>query len=129
MENIALRYLETAKVQIKAEEDRQVAIIKERVVREMQPKYAEVEKIKAEELNRLVVDYNAKRNTATEQYNATLSALQSKLDADKTAVIESVEKKKADMLNQVLATETYQITKDCEKAIAKLDAQIKEIKE
>ena len=87
--NIALKYFEDVKAQIKAEEERQVAITKDRVLREIQPKYAEIEKIKAEELNDLQNTYNANRNSATEQYNAQLVALQQNFENRKKEVIEN----------------------------------------
>ena len=119
--NIALKYFEDVKAQIKAEEERQVAITKDRVLREIQPKYAEIEKIKAEELNDLQNTYNTNRNTATEQYNAQLVALQQNFENRKKEVIENAEKRKVDLLNSTLQAETYEITKECEKAIIDID--------
>lgn len=119
--NIALKYFEDVKAQIKAEEERQVAITKDRVLREIQPKYAEIEKIKAEELNDLQNTYNANRNSATEQYNAQLVALQQNFENRKKEVIENAEKRKVDLLNSTLQAETYEITKECEKAIIDID--------
>lgn len=119
--NIALKYFEDVKAQIKAEEERQVAITKDRVLREIQPKYAEIEKIKAEELNDLQNNYNTNRNTATEQYNAHLVALQQNFENRKKEVIENAEKRKVDLLNSTLQAETYEITKECEKAIIDID--------
>ena len=119
--NIALKYFEDVKAQIKAEEERQVAITKDRVLREIQPKYAEIEKIKAEELNDLQNTYNTNRNTATEQYNSQLVALQQNFENRKKEVIENAEKRKVDLLNSTLQAETYEITKECEKAIIDID--------
>lgn len=119
--NIVLKYFEDVKAQIKAEEERQVAITKDRVLREIQPKYAEIEKIKAEELNDLQNTYNTNRNTATEQYNTQLVALQQNFENRKKEVIENAEKRKVDLLNSTLQSETYEITKECEKAIIDID--------
>ena len=119
--SIALKYFENVKAQSKAEEERQVAVTKERVLREIQPKYAEIEKIKAEELNDLQNTYNANRNSATEQYNAQLVALQQNFENRKKEVIENAEKRKVDLLNSTLQAETYEITKECEKAIIDID--------
>jgi hypothetical protein len=119
--NIALKYFENVKAQIKAEEERQVAVIKERVLRDIQPKYAEIEKMKIEALNKLQTDYTANRNFATEQYNSQLSALQDKFENDKRVIAENTEKKKQEMLNATLQAETYEITKECEKAIIDID--------
>ena len=119
--NIVLKYFEDVKAQIKAEEERQVAVTKDRVLREIQPKYAEIEKIKVEELNDLQNTYNTNRNTATEQYNAQLVALQQNFENRKKEVIENAEKRKVDILNSTLQAETYEVTKECEKAIIDID--------
>ena len=122
--NIVLKYFEDVKAQIKAEEERQVAVTKDRVLREIQPKYAEIEKIKVEELNDLQNTYNTNRNTATEQYNAQLVALQQNFENRKKEVIENAEKRKVDILNSTLQAETYEVTKECEKAIIDIDKLI-----
>jgi hypothetical protein len=119
--SIALKYFENVKAQIKAEEEKQVKDIKERVIREIQPKYAEIEQMKNETLNKLTADYTANRNSATEQYNLQLTALQQKFENDKKVIAENTEKKKAEILNATLQTETYEITKECERAIADID--------
>lgn len=124
-----IQYLETAKAQIKAEEERQVAIVRDRVTNAVQPKYAEIEKLKNEKLTQLALDYDAHRKLVTEQYNNQLIAMQSKFETDQRTVIEGADNKKNEILTSILASETYPITKECEKAIAKLDSQIKELKE
>jgi F0F1-type ATP synthase membrane subunit b/b' len=129
MSGIALKYLENARAQIKAEEERLVAVAKDNVVRNIQPKYQEIEQMKAEAINTLVTDFNTDKNILTEEYNKKMISLQNKFESDKKAVVENAEKKKTEILNSVLATETYAITKECDKAIAKLDAQIAELKE
>ena len=122
--NIALKYFEDVKAQIKAEEERQVAITKDRVLREIQPKYAEIEKIKAEELNDLQNNYNTNRNAATEQYNAHLVALQQNFENRKKEVIQNAEKRKTDLLHSTLQAETYEITEECKMAIIDIDKLI-----
>lgn len=124
-----LQILEQAKAQIKAEEQRQVEIIRQQVVQEIAPKNQEIEQLKAEAINTLTVDYSNTRNTIIEQQNKQLAVLQEKFENDKKSVYENAEKKKTEMFNCALASATYEITRDCEKAISKLDAQIKEIKE
>lgn len=119
--SIALNELQEAKARIKAKEEREVSIIRERVLRDIQPKYAEIEQIKAEELNNLQNNYNASRTSATEQYNAQLVALQQSFENKKKEIIENVEKRKADLLGATLQAETYDITKECEKTIIDLD--------
>ena len=122
-------YLEQAKQQIRAEEQRQVEIIRQQIVQEVAPKNQELEQLKAEEVNKLAVSYQNTKNAIIDQHNAQLVALQEKFEKDKANVVETVEKKKTEIFNVAFTSATYEITKDCEKAIAKLDAQIKELKE
>lgn len=118
---IALVELQDTKARIKAKEEREISIIKERVLREIQPKYVEIEQMKNEELNSLSNNYTANRNSATEQYNAQLVALQQDFENKKKEVFELTEKRKQDLLNNTLQSETYEITKECERAIADID--------
>ena len=115
--DITLQYFENLKAQIKAEEQKQVANIKERVLREIQPKYAEIDQMKAEEINLLTSNYNANRNSANEQYNAQLVALQQDFENKKKEVIQLAQSRKDDLLNSTLQSETYVITKQCGQAI------------
>jgi phage host-nuclease inhibitor protein Gam len=119
--DITLKYFENAKAQIKAEEERQIQATKERVLREIQPKFSEIEQLKSQALNKLSTDYTQNRNSETERYNAQLVALQQKYESDKKSIAENTEKKKEEILNATLQTETYQVTKDCERAIADID--------
>lgn len=119
--NIALTELQETKARIKAKEEREIAVIKEKVLREIQPKYVEIEQMKNEELNSLANNYTANRNSATEQYNAQLIALQQNYDNKKKEVIDLAEKRKVELLDATLQSETYEITKECERTIADLD--------
>jgi hypothetical protein len=119
--NFLLNDIQEFKAKVKAKEEREIAIVRERVLREIQPKYVEIEQMKAEELNSLSNNYNANRNSATEQYNAQLVALQQNYENKKKEVIELAEKRKEELLNATLQTETYEVTKDCERLIADLD--------
>ena len=119
--SIALNELQEAKARIKAKEEREIAIIRERVLREIQPKYIEIEQMKAEELNGLSNDYTSNRNLATEQYNAQLVALQQGFENKKKEVVALAEKRKEDLLTATLQSETYEITEECKRTIADLD--------
>jgi hypothetical protein len=122
--NIALTEFQETKSRIKAKEEREVAIVRERVLREIQPKFNEIEQMKKDALDKLSVDYGANRNLATEQYNAQLVALQQKFESDKRIISENAENKKSEILDATLQAETYMITKDCERAIADIDSLI-----
>lgn len=126
--SIALKHYEAAKANIKAEEQGEIAIIRERVVREIQPKYVEIEKMKNEELDKATSDYSATKNSIAEHYNSQLVALQNKYENDKKQIIELAEKRKAEILNSMLQSETYEITTECEKAIAEIDNLIAKLR-
>lgn len=124
-----VKFLEQAKAQIKAEEQREFELAKQAVIREMAPKNQELDQIKVEELNKITANYQNTRSAIIEQHNKQLVALQEKYEAEKSTVAQAIEKKKTELLNTALSNATYEITRDCEKAIAKLENQIKEIKE
>lgn len=116
-----VQYLESAKAQIKAQEEREGAIIKERVLNEIQPKFAEIEQIKAEELDLLTKNYNADRKYAAEQYDAQVVALQKNYDIKNEEIIQMAENKKADLLKSTVDAEVRKVVEDCRKAILELD--------
>ena len=105
-----IKILEQAKAQIKAEEQSELNIIKEKVNREMQPKNQELESLKNEEINKITLAYQNSRSALTEQYNKQLVALQEKYEADKNEVAQATERKKADLLNSYLSSATYEVT-------------------
>lgn len=122
-----VKHYEQAKVNIIAEKNQKVAIIKDRILREIQPKYAEIEKFKAEALNQLNLDYNSNRNAYAEDYNSRLVALQNKFENDKKAIVENAENKKTEVLNLAIQTETYEVEKEYTRAVADLDALISKL--
>jgi hypothetical protein len=124
-----VKILEQAKAQIKAEEQREFELAKQKVIREMAPKNQELDQIKVEELNKITANYQNTRSAIIEQHNKQLVALQEKYEAEKSTVSQAIEKKRTELSNTALSNATYEITRDCEKAIAKLENQIKEIKE
>lgn len=123
-----IKHLENAKAQIKAEADRECAIVIEKAKREkIIPFNQDIDKDKAETIAKLNQAQMEEKAKITETYNLSLVKLQEKYDGDRKIIVDLAEKKKADNESAVLATETYPITKDCDKAIAKLDAQIAEL--
>lgn len=122
--DISLQYFERIKADILAEKERQIALIKESVLREIQPKCNEIEQLKAEEINRLTIDYNTKKNLAVEQYNNQLVTLQQNFENDKNKIIELTEKRKTDILDNTLKAKTSEITKTFDKAIEDIDILI-----
>lgn len=121
--------LEQAKAQIKAEEEREVEIARQKVAQEIAPKHQELEQLKAEKTNELTISYQNSRNAIIEQNNQQLVALQEKYENDKNKVAELIEKKKTDIFNTAFANATYEITAKSGKAIAKLESQIDDLKE
>ena len=122
-----VKHYEQAKVNIIAEKNQKVAIIKDRILREIQPKYAEIEKFKTEALNQLSLDYNSNRNAYAEDYNSRLVALQNKYENDKKAIVGNAENKKTEVLNLAIQTETYEVEKEYTRAVADLDALISKL--
>lgn len=121
-----LRHLENVKAQLKAEEEMHVAQAKERVLRDIQPKYAEIEQIKAEELNSLQKDYATNRNAITEQYNVQLAVLQQNFDKKNKEIVELAQKRKEELYETTLHKETCLIKKEFEDAIIDIDELIAE---
>ena len=115
--------------QVKAEEQRELSALKERIMREkIIPFNQEIDKVKAESISKLNQLFDQEKMALTKQYNDNLVALQKKYDNDKQIINETAEKKKAENANAVIATETYEITNRYDNAIAKLNS-ISEIKE
>ena len=115
--------------QVKAEEQRELSVLKERIMREkIIPFNQEIDKVKAESIMKLNQLFEQEKACLTKQYNDNLIALQKKYDNDKQIINETAENKKTENANAVIATETYEITNRYDNAIAKLNS-ISEIKE
>lgn len=112
-------YLEQVIKNLEAEKEREVAVIKERVTREK------------------ILPYNQEadkgRDLAIAELQSTMNenikACQEKFAKEKQAIVEENEKRKENNANAVLATETYEVTGKYDKAIAKLNEQIADLKE
>ena len=112
--NIALKHLENARANINAEKEIEVAKVKERVLREIQPKYIEIDNISKEEKQKISNAYAENRALATQEYNAHLVAMQTKFEEDTKCVTDLAEKRKNEILNAELQKATYEITKNCD---------------
>ena len=109
--------------QVKDSEQRELLVAKERIMREkIIPFNQEIDKIKAESIDKLSRLFDQEKMTLTKQYNDNLIALQQKFDVDKQIINDTAEKKKTENENAVMATETYEITNRYKKAIAKLNS-------
>ena len=112
-------YLEETLRKIESDKARAIASVKEKVTRE------------------LIIPFNAEidksRDAAIAQkqaeMNSNIASLQENFAKERQAYIEAAEKKKQENCTAVIATETAVITAEYDKHIAKLVAQIKEIKE
>lgn len=105
--------------EIKALEQRQVALIKERVMRDkIAPFNQEIDqaRVKAEA-------------ELAKKLQADIVALQEQFAKEKQALYEAGETKKADNLSAIMSAETYAITAECQSAIGKLTKQINDLKE
>ena len=114
-----IKHLTNAKIQIKAEEEREIALVKDRIMREKIAPFNQ-------EIDQARIKAEAELST---ELNSQITALQQDFANKKQALFEAGEKKKAEHLNSIMATETYAITSKADKAIAKIDAQIKELEE
>lgn len=112
-------YLEQAVKSIEAEKEKQVSIVKDRVVREkIAPYNAEVD------------NYRAKALTEIDNELATkIAELKATYEAKKAELINLGEEKKKANADSVLAAELAVVTVEFDAHIAKLTAQIAEIKE
>ena len=112
-------HLEQAVKSLEAEKEREAAIIREKVTRET------------------IIPYNKEMDIARDKavselqarLNATIVAHQEEFTKQKKAIFDANEKKKESNANSVITTETYTITVMYDKAIAKLNEQIAELKD
>lgn len=112
-------YLEQAVKSIEVEREKQVSIIKDRVVREkIAPYNAEVDNYRAKALTEIDNELNAK-----------IVELKAEYEAKKAELIKLGEEKKKANAESVLASELAVVTVEFDSAISKLNAQIAEIKE
>lgn len=105
--------------EIKALEEGKIKEIKEKVNREkILPYNQELDQARAKAETELV-----------NNLNSNIKALQEQFAKDKQLLIDKGEKKKAEYFNQVMQNETYAITSECEKQIAKINSLIKDLEE
>lgn len=112
-------HLEQTVKALETEREKEVAIIKERVTREK------------------IIPYNQEMDIARDKaiaekqqaLNETIVSHQEHFAKEKKEIIEAAEKKKAENATAVITTESYTVTVKYDKAIAKLKAQIDELKE
>jgi hypothetical protein len=112
-------YLEETVEKIKAERERQVAIVKEKVTREkIVPFNQEIDRAR----EKAIAELQSKLNSA-------IVAHQEQFAKEKQALIDAGEKKKTENANTVITTEIGVVTIEYDRAISKLNEQIQEIKE
>jgi hypothetical protein len=112
-------HLEQAVKALEAERDKEVTIIKEKVTREK------------------IIPFNQEMDIARDKaiaekqkaLNERIVAHQEQFAKDKKAIIDAGEKKKAENATAVITTESYSVTVKYDKAIAKLNQQIEELKD
>lgn len=112
-------YLEEAVRKIESDKQRAVASIKEKVTREqIIPFNAEIDKSRDAAI--------AQRQA---ELNATIATQQEAFAKERQAYIDAAEKKKAENSMAVITSETAVVSAEYDRHIAKLNAQIQEIKE
>ena len=106
--------LEQSIKNLQAEEEREIAVIRERVTQEkIIPYNKEMDEARDKAISELQNDLTA-----------SIQALQNKFAEDKQKIIEANEKKKAENATATVATETYSIQMRYERAIARLSNQL-----
>ena len=112
-------HLEQVIKNLEAEKEREVAIIKEKTTREKIMPYNQ-EADKGRDLAIAELQSNL---------NEDITARQTQFTKEKQSIVEENEKRKENNANAVLATETYSVTIKYDKAIAKINEQLSELKE
>lgn len=112
-------HLEQAVKNLETEKENEVRIVKERVTREKIVPYNQ-EADKGRDLAIAELHQNM---------NEDITARQAQFAKEKQAIVDENEKRKENNANAVLATETYEVTGKYDKAIAKLNEQIEDLKE
>lgn len=113
------KYLENAIAQIEQERQRQLQVVREKVMREqVVPHNQEIDKARQDAEIKL-----------TDKYNDAVGDLQAQFQLDKKALYEAGEKKKSDFMEATLASASYQINAECDKVVEKLRKQIEDMKE
>jgi hypothetical protein len=119
IKNLIVQSLEREIAEIRATEQRQIATVKERVMRE-----------KIVPFNQEIDQARAKAEAELAQsLQKNIAMLQEQYALEKKALYDAGEKKKSDNLASVLATETYAISAECQNAIGKLTKQVNDLKE
>lgn len=113
------QHFENTIQQLKNDKERQIAVVRERVTREIViPHHNEI---------------NASRDKAIQELTAQLQAdiqkLQEKFAIEKQALIDVGEKNKKDFAEATIATETAVISGKYDKAISDVEALISKLKE
>ena len=124
-----IQILEQAKAQVIAKRDQDIELVRQEVIRNIEPKYQELDALKADELNKYAASYQERRAALINQHNAQLSALQEEFDMNNTKINELINNRKSDLFSAAFQDASYKVTAKCDKTIAKLNAQIADLKE
>ena len=117
------RYIQSTIQQIKAEQEREISTIRDKVTREkIVPFNQEIDRDKSQSIAMLDKWLSDQKMALTGTYNESLAKLQAKYNEDKKIVEETAEKKKIENANAVIETAIYEIKSKCEETIAKLNA-------
>lgn len=121
------KYIENTINQIKAEKERELAVIKQILNNEkIAPANAEIDKKKNESIIDLNTWFEQEKSKLSVDFNTKMQDLQKKYDGDKNSILESAEKKKQENAETIIAMETCEINSKYEKAISKLNAILEE---
>ena len=121
------KYIENTINQIKAERERELVIIKQRLNSEkIAPANAEIDKKKNESIIALNTWFGQEKSKLSVDFNTKMQDLQKKYDGDKNSILESAEKKKQENAETIITVETCEINSKYDKTISKLNAILEE---
>lgn len=119
MKEVIIASLEKGIVEVKAGADKEIAVIREKLMKEkILPFNEEIDAARVKAEQELAVNLNK-----------NISALQEKYNKDRQALFDAGQKKKEEFEKSVIATATYEITKERDKAVTRLQNQINDLKE
>jgi RNA polymerase-binding transcription factor DksA len=118
----------TQLAQIEQLKERECALIKEKVFREKALAFnSEIDTVRNEHLTKLTEKFNEDKNFAKKEFDEKMAQIQKRFEDDKQTIIETSEKRKTDYFASVLQNETYCITSECDKQIAKIKNNISDL--
>ena len=116
-----IQYFEQMKAQLKAEEEKELAEIKDQVTCDCQIRNEEIDKITSQTIAQCYTDNETAKSVVLEHANRQITALDQKYQSDVKKYTEDAENKKKEIFTRALNTASLATTTKYEKAIADID--------